>query len=59
LVGVGAAQHGDFVTQCQDLGVFGGVGAGEQRQAGKHANEHQVGKSEGHAGRSCWAATGP
>jgi hypothetical protein len=26
--GVGAAQDGDFVSQRQDLGVFGGVGAG-------------------------------
>jgi hypothetical protein len=27
--GVGAAQHGDLVTQHQDLDVLGGVGAGE------------------------------
>ena len=56
--GVGAAQHGDFVPQREDLGVFGGVGAGEQRQPGQHANEHQVGKSEGHAERSCWGGAG-
>ena len=30
--GVGAAQHGDLVAQDQDLGVLGGVGAGEQCQ---------------------------
>jgi hypothetical protein len=57
--GVGAAQHGDLVTQCQDLGVLGGVGAGEQCQPAQHANEHQVDESEGHGERSCWAGTGP
>ena len=53
--GVGAAQHGDLVAQREDLGVLGGVGAGEQRQPGQHANEHQVDESEGHSERSCWA----
>ena len=56
--GVGAAQHGDLVTQRQDLGVLGGVGAGEQRQPAQHANEHQVDESEGHSGRSCWLSSG-
>jgi len=55
---VGAAQHGDFVAQREDLGVFGGVGAGKQRQPAQHANEHQVGESEGHDGRSCWLSSG-
>jgi hypothetical protein len=36
------------VAQDQDLGVLGGVGAGEQRQPAQHANEHQVDESEGH-----------
>jgi len=48
--GVGAAQHGDLVPQHDDLDVLGGVGAGEQRQPAQHANEKQVGKSEGHSG---------
>ena len=52
---VGAAQHGDLVSQRQDLDVLGGVGAGEQRQPAQHANEHQVDESEGHSERSCWA----
>jgi hypothetical protein len=51
-----AAQHGDLVTQHQDLDVLGGVGAGEQRQPAQHANEKQIGKSEGHSERSCWAS---
>ena len=56
--GVGAAQHGGFVAQRQDLGVFGGVGAGKQRQPAQHANEHQVDESEVHGERSCWAGKG-
>jgi hypothetical protein len=53
--GIGAAQHGELVSQRQDLGVLGGVGAGEQRQPAQDANEHQVHESEGHNWRSCWA----
>jgi hypothetical protein len=49
---------GDLVSQDQDLGVFSGVGAGEQRQPGQHAYEHQVGESEGHGERSCWGSAG-
>jgi hypothetical protein len=30
-----------------NLGVFGGVGAGEQRHPAQHANEHQVDEYEG------------
>ena len=56
--GVGAAQHGDFVSEGQDLDVFGRVGAGEQGQPSQHANEHQVPESEGHNQRSCWACPG-
>ena len=41
--GAGAAQHGDLVRQHEDLGVLGGVGAGEQRQPAQYANQHQVG----------------
>jgi hypothetical protein len=54
-----SAQHGDFVTQDQDLDVLGCVGAGELRQPGQHAGEHQVRESKGHGGRSCWAACEP
>jgi hypothetical protein len=48
----------DLVGQHQDLGVLGGVRAGEQRQPAQHANEHQVDESEGHSGRSCWPRQG-
>jgi hypothetical protein len=54
-----SAQHGDFVTQDQDLDVLGGVGAGEQRQPAQHAGEHQVRESKGHGERSCSAACEP
>jgi hypothetical protein len=54
-----SAQHGDFVTQDQDLDVLGCVGAAEQRQPGQHAGEDQVRESEGHGGRSCWEACEP
>ena len=54
-----SAQHGDLVAEQQDLGVLGCVGAGEQRQPGQHAGEHQVRESKGHGGRSCWAACEP
>ena len=43
------------MSQHEDLGVFGGIGAGEQRQPGQHASKHQVDESEGHSERSCWA----
>jgi hypothetical protein len=43
------------VTQHEDLGIFGGFGAGEQRQPVQHAGGHQVRESEGHGWRSCWA----
>ena len=51
--GIGAVQDGDLVSKREDLGVLGGIGAGEQRQPAQHANEHQVKESEGHSGRSC------
>jgi hypothetical protein len=41
-------EHGDLVPQRQDLHVLGGVGAGEQRQPARHANQHQMDESEGH-----------
>jgi hypothetical protein len=56
--GVRAAQYRDLVPKCQDLGVLGGVGAGEQRQPAQHANEQQVDESEGHSRRSCWLPSG-
>jgi hypothetical protein len=40
-----SAQHGDLVTEDQDLDVFGCVGSGEQRQPTQHAGEQQVGES--------------
>jgi hypothetical protein len=53
--GVVSAQHGEFVTQDQDLDVRGCVGAGDQRQPAQHARERQVRESEGPSGRSCCA----
>ncbi len=40
-----SAQHGDFVTQDQNLDVLGCLGAGKQRQPAQHAGEHQVRES--------------
>jgi hypothetical protein len=54
-----SAQHGDFVSEHQDLGVLGGVRLGEQRQPAQHADEHQVDESEGHNERSCGVGCGP
>jgi hypothetical protein len=34
-----SAQHGDFVTEYQDLDVLGCVGAGEQHQPAQRAGE--------------------
>ena len=51
-----SAQHGDFVTQDQDLDVLGCVGSGEQPQPAQHAGEQQVRESEGHSRRSCLRA---
>jgi len=56
--GVRATQYRDLVAKRQNLGVLGGVGAGEQRQPAQHANEHQVDESEGHSRRSCWLSSG-
>jgi hypothetical protein len=49
-----SAQHGDFVTEQQDLDVLRCVGPGEQRQPGQQAREYQVRESKGHDERSCW-----
>jgi hypothetical protein len=54
-----SAQHGDLVTEQQDLDVLGCLGASEQRQPAQHAGEHQVRESQGHGERSCWAAFEP
>jgi hypothetical protein len=54
--GVRGAQHRDLVAQYEDFDVVRRVGAGEQCQPAQHVSKHQVGESEGHAGRSCSAA---
>ena len=41
-----SAQHGDFVTEHEDLDVFRCIGAGEQCQPAQHASEHQIGELE-------------
>jgi hypothetical protein len=46
------------VSQHQDLDVFHGIGACAQRQPTQHASKHQIDESQGHSGRSCWAAPG-
>ena len=38
-------EHGDLMTQDQDLGVLGAVGAGEQGKPAEHAQHRQVGES--------------
>jgi hypothetical protein len=53
-----STQHGDLVTEHEDLGVLGCVGPREQCQPAQYTGEHQVGESEGHSGRSCWAGCG-
>jgi hypothetical protein len=53
-----STQHGDLVTQHQDLNVLCCVGPGEQRQPAQHASEDQVRKSEGHGRRSCRVGVG-
>jgi hypothetical protein len=50
-----SAQHGDLVTEHQDLDVLGCVGSSEQGQPAQHAAERQVYESEHHSARSCWA----
>jgi hypothetical protein len=53
-----SAQHGDLVTEHQDLDILGCVGSGEQRQPAQHAGEHQIGESKSHIERSCWSGFG-
>ena len=45
-----SAQHGNLVTQHQDLYILGCLGTCEQRQPAQHAGECQVRESEGHNG---------
>ena len=40
-----ALQHGDLVTQDEDLGVLGTVGAGEQGESAENPEHRQVGES--------------
>jgi hypothetical protein len=54
-----SAQHGDLVTEHQDLDILGCIGPGEQGQPAQHADEHQVDESEGHSERSCGVGLGP
>jgi hypothetical protein len=37
-------EHGDLVTQDEDLGVLGTVVAGEQGEPAEHAEHRQVGE---------------
>jgi hypothetical protein len=39
-----SAQHGELVTEHQDLDVFG-AGSSEQCQPARHAGEQQMGES--------------
>ncbi|MGH3798218.1 MAG: hypothetical protein ACRDR6_16930 [Pseudonocardiaceae bacterium] len=41
-LGVGSAQHGDFVTQHQEFDVLGRRRAGEQHQQVQQAQEDQI-----------------
>jgi hypothetical protein len=40
-----ALEHGNLMTQDQDLGVLGPVRAGEQRQPAEHLQAREVGES--------------
>ena len=42
------AQHSDLVPQYQDLDLFGGVAAGEQRQPAEQPGHQQVQEAEEH-----------
>jgi hypothetical protein len=39
-----ALEHGDLMTQDEDLGVFGAVGSGEQGEPAEYTEHRQVGK---------------
>jgi hypothetical protein len=56
--GAVSTQHGDLVTEREDLGVLGCVGPREQCRPAQYTGEQKVGESEGHSGRSCWAGCG-
>jgi hypothetical protein len=38
-------EHGDLVTQDEDLGVLGAVGAGEEGEPAEYPENRQVGES--------------
>jgi hypothetical protein len=40
-----SAQHGELVTEHEDLDVLGRAGSGEQRQSTQHSGEQQVTES--------------
>jgi hypothetical protein len=50
---VDSAQHGDFVTQHQELNVLGRRRAGEQQQQVHQLKEDQVKETQRHGSRSC------
>jgi hypothetical protein len=45
-----SAQHGELVTEHQDLDFLGGIEAGEQRQPARDAGKRQVRESKATAG---------
>ena len=47
-LGIGAAQHGDFMPQYQQLRVRGRRRAAEQDQPAAEPDEDQVEQAEGH-----------
>jgi hypothetical protein len=55
-LGVSSAQHGDFVTQHQELDVLGHRRTGEQQQQVHQLTEDQVEQTQGHGSRSCPAS---
>jgi hypothetical protein len=54
-----SAQHGDLVTEHQDLDVLGCIGSSEQRQPAQRAGEQQIGESKGHSGDHAARAADP
>ena len=41
-------EHGNLMTQDEDLGVLGVVGAGQQGEPAEHPEHHQVSESQQH-----------
>ena len=52
-LGVSSAQHGDFMTQHQELDILGRRRATEQQQQAQKLDKDQVEQTQRHGARSC------